>query len=187
MSCYRVHKSACADKNEENHAMHTRPDSTLEDTNNGSSNLSNPPVDEGSSSKASPFEILQSSPELGEIFAKYPNLRSQLYEVYLVTLQPPPDSPESQSRGSGHFSRGRGRGRGRGRARGRGNAPWTPERGTRDALYKLNSFRDHAGTGGDGMKELCDLVATFCSQVDVLHETKDHKVESSESNLLANV
>lgn len=129
-----------------------------------------PPVAQPNGGQASPtaqqdsdveFYKLEKSPELQELWARYPNLRSQLQDIYKTTL-------EEEWVETSEPTRGRGRGRGRGRYRGshaglRSRGPWTAEKGFKRGLGKVRRWRDSCedGAGGidnEGFMRLASLV-----------------------------
>ena len=110
----------------------------------------------------SPFETLESSPDLQNMYTLYPKLLAHLREVYVATLGPSPDFQYSENRNSGRFSRfDRGRGRVRGKGRGGSGSDgvsWTPEKGRKLALLRIKKFRGYEGEEGNGMREFSRLV-----------------------------
>ncbi|KAI9834895.1 MAG: hypothetical protein M1819_002803 [Sarea resinae] len=87
----------------------------------------------------SPFEPLISHPLLARLFAAYPSLPHTLSALHAATLPPSGDSPPRRgSRGS--------------------RAPWTPEKGTREGLYKLKALLDQ----DEGVQEFAALVGQLC-------------------------
>lgn len=126
--------------------------------------LENPPSMDNSLKSlqpGNPFTALESSPDLQNLFVLYPNLQKQLHEVYIATLEPPPNCQESEQRNNRRFEGGSGQVRGKpyGRCRGRGNGPpWTPQRGQKLAFSRIRKFRDCEGKESDGMREFSRLV-----------------------------
>lgn len=88
------------------------------------------------------LETLGTSPELHELFTRYPQLRSQLYDIYKTTLE------EEWVEFQPQPGRGRGgNGRGRGGVRNRGQ--WTREKGFSRGLGKVKKSRERCEAGLD--------------------------------------
>lgn len=84
------------------------------------------------------FQNLESSQALKDLFTKFPALRSQLREIYKLTL-------EEEWVEMKHSNYGRGRGRGRGGFSGRGGrsrGPWNEEKGFNRGLGKVRRLRE---------------------------------------------
>ncbi|KAM5431745.1 hypothetical protein MferCBS31731_007750 [Microsporum ferrugineum] len=90
------------------------------------------------------FSSLESSPELQELWSRFPGFRSRLREIYNLTLEE--EWVEEAKPDSHGWGRGRGRGRGRGthssRGGGRSRGPWTPEKGFNRGLGKVRKWRE---------------------------------------------
>lgn len=88
------------------------------------------------------LETLGTSAELHELFTRYPQLRSQLYDIYKTTLE------EEWVEFQPQAGRGRGgNGRGRGGVRNRGQ--WTREKGFSRGLGKVKKSRERCEAGLD--------------------------------------
>ncbi|PGH19840.1 hypothetical protein AJ80_03757 [Polytolypa hystricis UAMH7299] len=107
------------------------------------------------------FTHLKSSPELQALFSRFPNLRSQLREIYNLTLE---EEWEEMKPHSSHSGRGRGRGGGfgaRGREKSRGY--WTEGKGFNRGLGRVRRWREiweegFGGNDGDGFMQFAALI-----------------------------
>lgn len=86
-------------------------------------------------------ETLATSKELQELFGQYPQLRSQLRDIYKVTLEEA--WVETQVQTGGHRPFGRGRGGSRRSNRG----SWTLEKGFRRGLGRVRNLRERCEEG----------------------------------------
>lgn len=97
-----------------------------------------------------------SSPELKDLFERYPSLRDELREIYKATLEE--EWIEVQTHGNRHrsFNRGKGGPRNRG--------PWTREKGFNRGLGKVRKFRERCeegletGKAAEGLMRFMKLV-----------------------------
>ncbi|KAB8073621.1 hypothetical protein BDV29DRAFT_175076 [Aspergillus leporis] len=129
LACTQSHKIYCAPK-----APSLKPLNEVKD---------NPPRPEGGNGhfreiacetqNGTDPRALGSSPQLKELFARYPALRDQLRDIYKVTLEE--EWVETQVHGG---RRPFGRGRGAPRSRG----PWTREKGFNRGLGKARKLRE---------------------------------------------
>lgn len=117
-----------------------------------------------SSQPGNPFTALESSPDLQNLFTVYPKLRAQLHQVYIATLEPPHNCPDSEQRNNSRFDGGRGQVRVRGRSRGWSNdAPWTPQRGQKLAVARIRKFRECEIKESYGLREFSRLLVRLHS------------------------
>ncbi|MCJ1403975.1 hypothetical protein MMC11_007199 [Xylographa trunciseda] len=103
------------------------------------------------------YTTLLKSTELEQLFARYPQLKSQLTSIYTATLEPSQEDQENDARRWKRATRGRGRGRGRGNTYD-SPVPWTRERGLKDAMRQLRNVRRVEGQQGEGLREFSALV-----------------------------
>ncbi|KAJ5543398.1 hypothetical protein N7535_005826 [Penicillium sp. DV-2018c] len=101
----------------------------------------NPPTTER---PANSVEALATSAEMKELLGRYPELRTQLQEMYQSTLEEEwEESYMAPTRGRG---RGRGRG-GRGGLTARSRGPWTAEKGFNRGLGRVKKMRQDCEEG----------------------------------------
>lgn len=101
----------------------------------------------------------QPSPaELGELFQRYPTLRTNLQDIYKATQRPEERSEENNSF-RGRFS-GRGRGRGSFASNnGASNAHhWTPDKGFDHGLKQLQKGLEQETSSGKALRVLAAMV-----------------------------
>jgi len=102
------------------------------------------------------LQTWRSFPAAERLIITNPQLRSQLYHVYLATLEPAPEFDQHSYRRD-NFNRGRGRGRGRENARGMSHGSWTPERGFKEGLRRLKRVRELGSLESEGIHEFSNL------------------------------
>ncbi|KKY38058.1 putative hit finger domain protein [Diaporthe ampelina] len=105
--------------------------------------------------KAHPFNILDDSPELAQLFKRYPGLPTKLTNIHVATLPPAEEQP------------------------GRGGLPWnlqqapgyqhkkpkwTHDLGLRRGKEALRKARTDPGEDGDAVREYCELVLHLLSK-----------------------
>ncbi|KAI3399167.1 hypothetical protein diail_7536 [Diaporthe ilicicola] len=106
--------------------------------------------------KAHPFNILDDSPELAQLFKRYPSLPAKLTNIHVATLPPQEEQP------------------------GRGGLPWnlqqapgyqqhkkpkwTHDLGLRRGKEALRKARTDPGEDGDAVREYCELVLHLLSK-----------------------
>ncbi|KLJ10116.1 hypothetical protein EMPG_14501 [Blastomyces silverae] len=158
LACTQVHKTSCSPKApEQNHEPEKQP-APLDNVQNGTSGAAPGDACEGTADpnlqipdkpetnildtdipKAPlDFKDLESSHALKDLFARYPALRSQLRDIYKLTL-------EEEWVETKHNNYGRGRGRGRGGFSGRGGrsrGPWNEGKGFNRGLGKVRRLRE---------------------------------------------
>ena len=98
-----------------------------------------------------PYNSFLASKDLQSLLIRYPNLKSQLAQLYKTATQPPREDRRSRWRGG---SSGRGKGRNEQRA------AWTPKRGEDVALKRLTRMRG-VGHENEGMSEFIALAGLF--------------------------
>ncbi|KAE8352940.1 hypothetical protein BDV28DRAFT_118320 [Aspergillus coremiiformis] len=151
LACTQSHKIYCAPRapspmtsNEVNDIQH-RPEEVNEHTGEITHEVQN-----GSNPHA-----LGSSPQLMELFDRYPALRDQLREIYKASLEEEWVEPQAHG-GRRPFGRGRGAPRSRG--------PWTREKGFNRGLGKVRKLRERCeeglelGKNGEGYMRFITLV-----------------------------
>lgn len=118
------------------------------------------------------LEILGTSSELQNLFAQYPQLRSQLYDIYKTTLE------EEWVEFQPQPSRGRGRGRGgRGGAGGyRNRGQWTREKGFNRGLGKVRKLRERCDAGLETGKD-AEGFMRFVALIDNHHSEEEETQE----------
>ncbi|PGH19089.1 hypothetical protein AJ79_00123 [Helicocarpus griseus UAMH5409] len=118
--------------------------------------------------KAAPHPSdLESSQALRDLFVRYPNLRSQLRDIYNLTLE------EEWVEMKPNYNHGRGRGRGRGGQHGRGGrsrGPWTEEKGFNRGLGKVKRLRENLENNIDVSD--CEGFGQFAALVLADHDTR---------------
>ncbi|OJD26625.1 hypothetical protein ACJ73_01993 [Blastomyces percursus] len=157
LACIQAHKTSCSPKAiEQNHESEkqTAPLYSVQNCTSGTApgdacgrtthpNLQIPHNPETILDNEIPktpldFKDLESSHALKNLFAQYPALRSQLRDIYKLTL-------EEEWVETKHNNYGRGRGRGRGGFSGRGGrsrGPWNEEKGFNRGLGKVRRLRE---------------------------------------------
>ncbi|MCJ1392429.1 hypothetical protein MMC18_005296 [Xylographa bjoerkii] len=122
------------------------------------------------------YTTLLRSAKLEQLFAGHPQLKSQLKSIYGATLEPSQEDQESEARRRKRVSRGRGRGRGRGNVH-NSPAPWTRERGLKDAMRQLKKVRRGKGQEDEGMREFSALVTKIHEAIAPSTQDRDMVVE----------
>lgn len=94
---------------------------------------------------------LLASPELQQLFTRYPSLKAQLGEIYAAS-QPPVEDQWSEHR----------------------ERPfWTTEQGTRDGVEALKNAKRQYGQDGEGIKEFAALVLRYVSPENAVNGSFD--------------
>ncbi|KAK2746777.1 hypothetical protein FQN55_005504 [Onygenales sp. PD_40] len=172
LACTQSHKASCS-------AKAPKPGTGLETQNGTSAGIS---VDSEAASGLPPatkttadtipsshspkaaqgFAYLESSQALKDILARFPGLRSQLREIYRLTLEE--EWVEMRPAYHGRAVRG-GRGRGGyGSRGGRSRGPWTEEKGFNRGLGKVRRLRESfesglvSGPDAEGFGQFASLV-----------------------------
>lgn len=101
-----------------------------------------------------PFTALDSSPILAQLFVKYPQLLSQLKEIYAAT-QPPPGEEHKMLPGGLPWAVGGSGSRGKRR--------WDRDEGMRKGREALAKARSLPGPEGEGVREFAELVKMLIS------------------------
>ena len=105
------------------------------------------------------YTTLLKSNDLEQLFTRHTQLKSQISSIYTATLEPSQKDQDDEVRRRKRASRGRGRGRGRSRGNTHDNpAPWTRERGIKDAMRQLRRVRGLEGQQGEGLREFSVFV-----------------------------
>ncbi|KAJ5142743.1 uncharacterized protein N7515_001530 [Penicillium bovifimosum] len=149
LACTQAHKIYCAPKapsNEEPSIPPTTdadpsPENEQDDPENtGPTNTNHPTA----RPTAVSVEAVATSAEMKELLGRYPELRTQLQEMYQSTLEEEwVESYMAPTRGRG---RGRGRG-GRGGLTARSRGPWTTEKGFNRGLGRVRKMRQDCEEG----------------------------------------
>ncbi|TLD25022.1 hypothetical protein PspLS_05710 [Pyricularia sp. CBS 133598] len=128
-----------------------------------------PPVNRSAAAKTGrqhPFSILDDSPELRNLFKKYPNLPSTLNQIHSATLPPKKEPgtrggfPWKLSDVDSRLLDGTGR-PGGGRKK---NEPWSQDVGLSRGRAALRKARMDPSDVGDGVREYCELVLYLLSK-----------------------
>ncbi|PGG96764.1 hypothetical protein GX51_07674 [Blastomyces parvus] len=158
LACTKVHKTSCSPKHPEQNHEPEKQMTSLDNIQNGTSGTAPGDAYDGTADpnlqiphnsetntldtdiRKTPldFKDLESSHALKDLFARYPALRSQLRDIYKLTL-------EEEWVETKHNNYGRGRGRGRGGFSGRGGrsrGPWNEEKGFNRGLGKVRRLRE---------------------------------------------
>ncbi|POS77823.1 hypothetical protein DHEL01_v203798 [Diaporthe helianthi] len=143
-ACFRPHK--------ENHPpveaqpAHPAPMPTQQETND---------VSRPDKRKAHPFNILDDSPELAQLFRRYPSLPTKLSNIHVATLPPeeeqpgPGGLPWSLQQAPGYQHK---------------KPRWTHDLGLRRGKEALRQARTDPGEDGDAVREYCELVLHLLSK-----------------------
>lgn len=158
LDCYKEHKLA-----------HTHQEKHIHSPLDGASSpvlapTTKTPEKDGNEQVQDSYTSLLRSTELEQLFVRYPQLKSQLKSIYTATLEPSQEDQENESRRRNRAGRGRGRGRGR-RNTYDSPAPWTRERGLKDAMRQLRNVRRAEGQQGEGLREFSALVTKTYEEV----------------------
>ena len=103
---------------------------------------------------------LDSVTDIQNLYARYPQLRDQLKEIYEATTEPLKNQVNDKSFGSESSNRRRGRGRVRGLAcDGRPPAMRSQYYGIKSGIHKLRTLRDFEGEAGHGLREFSKIIA----------------------------
>lgn len=98
-----------------------------------------------------PFVKLGESQELQILFKQYPNLQTQLNEIYASTLRPLNEYEDGLDTSSIH-NRGHNQ---------RNQKPWNHDQGTQRGVQALTKARHVFGKDGEGVREYSRLVLQF--------------------------
>ena len=122
---------------------------------------SNPHTDSGSSSLGIPStSSLDSATDIQNLYARYPQLRDQLKEIYEATTEPLRNQVNDQSFSSESSNRRRGRGRVRGLAcDGRPPTTRSQHYGIKSGIHRLRTLRDFEGEAGHGLRVFSKIIA----------------------------
>ena len=103
---------------------------------------------------------LDSATHIPHLYARYPQLRDQLKEIYEATTEPLKTEGNNQSFGSESSNRRRGRGRVRGLAY-NGKTPATRSQyyGVKSGIHRLRTLRDFEGESGHGLRVFSTIIA----------------------------
>lgn len=138
LACTQSHKIYCALKAPSNEESSNPPDARPL-PQNGEINTENAEPTE--SKRPTNVAAVATSAEIKELLEKYPQLRSQLQEIYQATLE------EEWVEWHTTPIRGRGRGRGRGGPTRRSRGSWTTEKGFNRGLGKVRKLRQDCEEG----------------------------------------
>ncbi|KAI9644299.1 hypothetical protein NHQ30_007655 [Ciborinia camelliae] len=138
VKCSNVHKSDTNDHEEEKEKLASAPPPTKIPSPISKANSIVRPGTLAAASAKGPFENLNSSSELQELFKKYPNLRSHLEAVDTATLRPT----------------------------GFNSHKWNQDQGWEKGRDALKNARGYYGKDGEGIREYCDLVLRLLGDED---------------------
>ncbi|KAG8160415.1 hypothetical protein KVR01_009951 [Diaporthe batatas] len=105
--------------------------------------------------KAHPFNILDDSPELAQLFKRYPSLPTKLTNIHVATLPPEDEQP---GRGGLPWNLQQAPGYQHKKPR------WTHDLGLRRGKEALRKARTDPGEDGDAVREYCELVLHLLSK-----------------------
>ena len=111
------------------------------------------------------FTRFESSPELNALWIRFPLLRSQLRDIYEITLESEWVEMKTPSYGR-HRERGRGGG-GNTSKGGRSRGPWTAEKGFNRGVGRVRKWRENPKSGeghmvDEGFRQFAALVLAEC-------------------------
>ncbi|KAJ6080310.1 hypothetical protein N7467_010063 [Penicillium canescens] len=135
LACTQSHKIYCALKAPSNEGSSNPPDADPS-PQNGDEN-----AEPTESKRPTNVAAVATSAQIKELLEKYPQLRSQLQEIYQATLE------EEWVEWHTTPIRGRGRGRGRGGPTRRSRGSWTTEKGFNRGLGKVRKLRQDCEEG----------------------------------------
>ncbi|KAK7746854.1 hypothetical protein SLS53_002042 [Cytospora paraplurivora] len=107
--------------------------------------------------KSHPFSVLDDSPELAQLFKRYPGLPAKLESIHSATLPPAEEGP---GRGGLPWNLQQAPG-----YQPQGKKPrWTHDTGLRRGKEALRKARTNPGEEGDAVREYCELVLHLLSR-----------------------
>ncbi|KAK2607483.1 hypothetical protein N8I77_006151 [Diaporthe amygdali] len=114
--------------------------------------------------KAHPFNILDDSPELAQLFKRYPSLPAKLTNIHVATLPPQEEQPGrgglpwNLQQAPGYQSK---------------KPKWTHDLGLRRGKEALRKARTDPGEDGDAVREYCELVLHLLSRQEAVGGVTD--------------
>ncbi|KAH6682940.1 hypothetical protein B0J14DRAFT_467844 [Halenospora varia] len=115
-----------------------------------------------------PFCALDESKELQALFKIYPQLKSQLENIYAATLSPTEGSQPELSHGHRKKS---------------GKADfWDRDRGLQNGIHALNKLRNTCGEDGEGVREFSRLILQIVSGEENLTAAEAIRKEIDDEN-----
>ena len=123
---------------------------------------SNPHTNSGcSSSGTRSSSSIDSATDIQNLYARYPQLRGQIKEIYQATTEPLKYQVNDQSIGSESSNRRRGRGRVKGLAcDGRPPATRSQYYDFKSGIHKLRTLRDYEGWAGHELRVFPTVIAS---------------------------
>ncbi|ESZ93948.1 hypothetical protein SBOR_5651 [Sclerotinia borealis F-4128] len=137
VKCSNVHKADTNDHEEEKEKLALAPPTKISSPISKEKSIAQPGTLAAAHARG-PFEILNNSSDLKELFKKYPNLRSQLEAVDTATLRPT----------------------------GFGAHKWNQDQGWEKGKDALKKARMYYGKDGEGIREYCNLVLRLLGDAD---------------------
>ncbi len=156
ISCYKSHQVTHADILNPGEELNSSPLLSIQQSYQEGGNVAPEALGRPRESGSSQLETLRSSPELQLLFEKYPQLRSQLHDIYMATIESRPGHGH-HSYGHHHYRKGCDRGRVRGAGRVVVHGPWTAERSLREGHRRLENARELQGVKREGIEEFSKL------------------------------
>ncbi|KAG6360328.1 hypothetical protein INS49_011385 [Diaporthe citri] len=144
VACFRPHKENHPPVEPQPAQAPSKP--TQQDTNDDS---------RPNKRKAHPFNILDDSPELAQLFKRYPSLPTKLTNIHVATLPPEEEQP---GRGGLPWNLQQAPGYQHKKPR------WTHDLGLRRGKEALRKARTDPGEDGDAVREYCELVLHLLSK-----------------------
>lgn len=114
--------------------------------------------------KAHPFSVLDDSPELAQLFKRYPGLPAKLESIHSATLPPREEEPGrgglpwNLQQAPGYQSK---------------KPRWTHDTGLRNGKEALRKARTNPGEDGDAVREYCELVLHLLSKEEATANVTD--------------
>ncbi|KAJ5503469.1 hypothetical protein N7463_006343 [Penicillium fimorum] len=143
LACTQSHKIYCAPKAPSNEEPSNTPAPDVDPTPENDPNGPVPAEPTGTNAPATTPAAVGASSEMKELLTQYPELRSQLQDMFQSTLEEEwVESYTAPARGCG-----RGRGRGRGGLAPRSRGPWTSEKGFNRGLGRVRKLRQDCEEG----------------------------------------
>lgn len=152
VACFRPHK--------ENHTPDEPKPTPVPKAAGSQANAEN----KASKRKAHPFSVLNDSPELAQLFKRYPGLPAKLESIHSATLPP---SDEEPGRGGLPWNLQQAPGYQQKKPK------WTHDTGLRRGKEALRKARTNPGEEGDAVREYCELVLHLLSREEATANVTD--------------
>ncbi|ROW16939.1 hypothetical protein VPNG_01048 [Cytospora leucostoma] len=114
--------------------------------------------------KSHPFSVLDDSPELAQLFRRYPGLPARLEGIHSATLPPPEEEEQQPGRGGLPWSLQQAPGYQQQQQHQSKRPRWTHDTGLRRGKEALRRARTDPGEEGDAVREYCELVLHLLSR-----------------------